>query len=410
MFSQKTTAGVNGLAVAPLPALHVDRHGLAAVAVDRRVRGRERVVDRDRGRVVAEEVQRPVQQVLEALGVVLAGVGDRAERPDPVQVTPEGSATVAVPPLTAVPDELLLLGGLLLDEQAARPARPRPPRQPPRAAAFVSTGSCRAPFVMRRARGCCRTSWGRAAPKSTARTGRPAAAGSRGACRCEPPRSASRDMDRGHRSPPLSQRCPVPSPAVASLPARQRHFVLATVRSERSFSDATLSSSKCHNFLSISPQASACPGDRHVGVTPLLRGYYEPGKRSSLATRRAFGHDRGDPGAAKIGCARPRGQAGISSSRSLRPVLQPRSAADGVRAAVHVHDLAGRGREPVGQQRHAAAHSQLGSDRSQPSGARFGHSPSKSSKPGMLMAAIVFSGPAATRFTRIPRGPRSRAR
>jgi hypothetical protein len=37
-----------------------------------------------------------------------------------------------------------------------------------------------------------------------------------------------------------------------------------------------------------------------------------------------------------------------------------RSAADCVRAAVHVDDLSRRGREPVGQQRHAGARGRLG--------------------------------------------------
>jgi hypothetical protein len=57
----------------------------------------------------------------------------------------------------------------------------------------------------------------------------------------------------------------IESPLAASLPrylartrahgiaaARQQHFVLATVRSERSFAESADSSSKCHNFLSIS--------------------------------------------------------------------------------------------------------------------------------------------------------------
>ena len=47
---------------------------------------------------------------------------------------------------------------------------------------------------------------------------------------------------------------------------------------------------------------------------------------------------------------------------------------------------------------------------SQPSGARSSHTPSNRSKPGMALAAMVRSGPAATRLTRTPWGPRSRAR
>ena len=47
---------------------------------------------------------------------------------------------------------------------------------------------------------------------------------------------------------------------------------------------------------------------------------------------------------------------------------------------------------------------------SQPSGARPSHASSNALKPGMLLAAIVRIGPAAIRFTRMPRGPSSRAR
>jgi hypothetical protein len=46
----------------------------------------------------------------------------------------------------------------------------------------------------------------------------------------------------------------------------------------------------------------------------------------------------------------------------------------------------------------------------QPSGARVPHTSSNRSKPGMDFAAMVRSGPAATRFTRTPFSPRSRAR
>ena len=51
-----------------------------------------------------------------------------------------------------------------------------------------------------------------------------------------------------------------------------------------------------------------------------------------------------------------------------------------------------------------------GSSGFQPSGACRDHALARSPKPGMPRAAIVPSGPAETRFTRTPRGPRSRAR
>src|SRR5690606_11987913 len=47
---------------------------------------------------------------------------------------------------------------------------------------------------------------------------------------------------------------------------------------------------------------------------------------------------------------------------------------------------------------------------SQPSGARSSHVSSIWSKPGMEVAAVVRIGPAETRLTRMPSGPRSRAR
>src|SRR4029077_20016658 len=47
---------------------------------------------------------------------------------------------------------------------------------------------------------------------------------------------------------------------------------------------------------------------------------------------------------------------------------------------------------------------------SQPSGARVLHIDSISSKPGIALAARLFSGPALTRLQRMPCGPRARAR
>src|SRR5664279_3701356 len=58
----------------------------------------------------------------------------------------------------------------------------------------------------------------------------------------------------------------------------------------------------------------------------------------------------------------------------------------------------------------AALATGVGSEVSQPSGARPVQPFSRSPKPGMDLAAIVLIGPAQTRFTLIPRGPRSRAR
>ena len=82
-----------------------------------------------------------------------------------------------------------------------------------------------------------------------------------------------------------------------------------------------------------------------------------------------------------------------------------------VEAAVHVHDLPGGGREEVAQQRHHRR-GPSARGRSRPSRAAPGPSTtlSSASKPGIAFAASVFSGPAETRLTRMPCGPRSRAR
>jgi len=74
--------------------------------------------------------------------------------------------------------------------------------------------------------------------------------------------------------------------------ARQQHFVLATVRSERSFVDATDTSSKCHNFLSISSSATVGPVDHHIGITPVLLHYHESAGISISPATRHLGRRR----------------------------------------------------------------------------------------------------------------------
>ena len=82
--------------------------------------------------------------------------------------------------------------------------------------------------------------------------------------------------------------------------------------------------------------------------------------------------------------------------------LASRSGTHRVEAAVDVHDLAGGGREEVGEQgARRPARSASWSVSSQPSGARSFHIDSRSSKPGIALAASVLSGPAETRLTRI---------
>ena len=72
--------------------------------------------------------------------------------------------------------------------------------------------------------------------------------------------------------------------------------------------------------------------------------------------------------------------------------------------------------EPVvtGSQSDSSAHTVFatgtGSSTFQPSGARPSQASSNAAKPGIDLAAIVRTGPAAQRFTRMPFGPRSRAR
>ena len=85
------------------------------------------------------------------------------------------------------------------------------------------------------------------------------------------------------------------------------------------------------------------------------------------------------------------------SGRSGRP-------AEGVGAAVDVEDLPGRHREAVAEEGEAGLGHGLESWMSQPSGARSAQVSSKALNPGIDLAAMVRTGPAATRFTRMPRG------
>ena len=75
-----------------------------------------------------------------------------------------------------------------------------------------------------------------------------------------------------------------------------------------------------------------------------------------------------------------------------------------VDSAVDVHDRSGGRGEPVREQCHAGPAAGAVSSTSQPSGARSFQTCSKPSKPGIDFAAIVRSGPAATRLTRTPCG------
>ena len=65
-----------------------------------------------------------------------------------------------------------------------------------------------------------------------------------------------------------------------------------------------------------------------------------------------------------------------------------------------------RGREPVREQGHAGPGHRLGvASRPSPAAPGCAQASSKAEKPGIDLAAIVFTGPAATRFTRMPSGP-----
>ena len=240
------------------------------------VGGRQRVVDAHRGvGVVAEHVQRPVHQPLELLVVVHAGVGDRVEREDKgvrgarrqrerrrpalhrraargstrvlelLELQPAATTATAATPATAARRSLRLhrfMCAPSLSRVRARDAMPVPAqalRLPVRA---------------------------RANPQHPRSSG-PAAASRCGRLRVTLTVSPARRLSA---SPPgVSIRAP------AWLPRASDTFVPATVRSERSFTDQLDSSSKCHNFLSMSSQAIAGPADHHVGVTTVLPAYYE---------------------------------------------------------------------------------------------------------------------------------------
>ena len=94
--------GVDGLPVGPLPALHVDHHGLAAVAVNRSIGDRQAVV---RGGLVvlpAEPVQRPVDRLLQVVEVGHRGVRGAVVREDPVRLAPRDEAIRRGPALDYV--------------------------------------------------------------------------------------------------------------------------------------------------------------------------------------------------------------------------------------------------------------------------------------------------------------------
>ena len=70
--------------------------------------------------------------------------------------------------------------------------------------------------------------------------------------------------------------------------------------------------------------------------------------------------------------------------------------------AVDVHDLAGGGREPVGEQRQAGQRRRLLSVRLQPSGARSVQFSAKLVEPGIDLAAMVAQRPGGHRLLRMP--------
>ena len=98
-------------------------------------------------------------------------------------------------------------------------------------------------------------------------------------------------------------------------------------------------------------------------------------------------------------------------SRHQAAVLGLSRRPDRVKAAVDVKDLAGDRARVVGQQEADRARRPApGPRRPSRAAPASRHSDASCSKPGMPRAATVPSGPAETRLTRIPRGPRSRAR
>ena len=160
-------------------------------------------------------------------------------------------------------------------------------------------------------------------------------------------------------------------------PARAPRLTLVTPRGHVSRLGSRRHPAKAHLTTRLTPSP------REGTSTP----------RGHIPRRRRFG-------------AGPRLLAAAPAATPPRPLRARRggdgSAADRVHAAVDVHDLAGGAREPVGQQRDAGLAAGSGSATSQPSGAWRARLSSNSSKPGMLLAAIVRIGPAATRLTRTP--------
>jgi len=100
----------------------------------------------------------------------------------------------------------------------------------------------------------------------------------------------------------------------------------------------------------------------------------------------------------------------VGKSEKLSFTLTQLAAGQSYRVAVRGLDAAGRvASESENRQVSTLAAGSV-SVSSQPSGARSSQACSNSPKPGMDLAAIVRSGPAETRLTRMPFGPRYRAR
>ncbi len=221
------------------------------------------------------------------------------------------------------------------------------------------------------------------------------AATSRSDATSRPNASARPELRHGN----ASTTCSVPAPdRVRSA----RRLTPVSWTRPRAAALTTRSRNACRTAVPGSPGRARVRPHRRATARARCSGRSATAPTSRVTLQAARGKYRFGPSRRRTSTRLP---------RSCVTVVPGRSGAHGVHAAVDVHDLAGGGREPVRQQRRAGAGGGLGVVDVPAERGALGPTCSRTtSKPGIDLAAVVRIGPAATRLTRMPSGPRSRAR
>ena len=203
------------------------------------------------------------------------------------------------------------------------------------------------------------------------------------AARRAPAVEATRCRDRRHQPRRAGEAAEVRREVLARLPAARRR---RTTRSPRRGTRGARSRSTARSTWASSARRSS--STRRASSPACSQGLAEGHGEE--------GQERAQPCSVVLRCRH------IATQRSTTGRAATRH---GVEAAVDVDDLAGRHREQVREQRDArrARPARCPSRSSRAAPARPRRS-SNWSKPGMLFAATVRIGPAATRLTRMPVG------